>query len=112
MKHYRLTAPETIAWLRICRPGSIIGHQQHWMVEKQPQMWQQGDAFYGQHRHLQRQPRCSHGVYGGRRKNATAANGNAAAVKTGGCRGREGREVWWWGHLGGASGMCCDKQFI
>lgn len=74
MKHYRLTAPETIAWLRICRPGSIIGHQQHWMVEKQPQMWQQGDLHYSQNRHLQRYVRCSHGVYGGRRKNATANN--------------------------------------
>ncbi|XP_043228500.1 dual specificity protein phosphatase CDC14C-like isoform X2 [Amphibalanus amphitrite] len=84
MKHYRMTAPETIAWLRICRPGSIIGHQQHWLVEKQPQMWQQGDAYYNQHRNYQRFARCTHGVYGGRRKNAPAAttNGNAA-VKIG-----------------------------
>ena len=74
MKHYRLTAPETIAWLRICRPGSIIGHQQHWMVEKQPQMWQQGDVFYSQNRHLQRYARCTHGVYGGRRKNGAGGN--------------------------------------
>ena len=45
MKHWRWTAHETIAWLRICRPGSIIGHQQDWMEEKQPEMWQQGDAY-------------------------------------------------------------------
>ncbi|KAG7201960.1 hypothetical protein KM043_004664 [Ampulex compressa] len=31
MKHYHLTAHETIAWIRICRPGSVIGHQQHWL---------------------------------------------------------------------------------
>ncbi len=43
MKHWRWTALETIAWLRICRPGSIIGHQQDWMEEKQPEMWLQGD---------------------------------------------------------------------
>ena len=27
MKHYRFTAAETIAWIRISRPGSIIGYQ-------------------------------------------------------------------------------------
>jgi cell division cycle 14 len=31
MKHYHLTAYETIAWIRICRPGSVIGHQQQWL---------------------------------------------------------------------------------
>lgn len=31
MKHYHLTARETIAWIRICRPGSVIGHQQEWL---------------------------------------------------------------------------------
>ena len=25
MKHFGFTARETIAWLRICRPGSVIG---------------------------------------------------------------------------------------
>ena len=39
MKHWRWTAMETVAWLRICRPGSIIGHQQEWLEEKQPEMW-------------------------------------------------------------------------
>nr|CAD7429295.1 unnamed protein product [Timema monikensis] len=33
MKHYRFSACETIAWIRICRPGSIIGHQQLWLEE-------------------------------------------------------------------------------
>ena len=32
MKHYGFTAAETIAWLRICRPGSVIGPQQ-WYLE-------------------------------------------------------------------------------
>ncbi|XP_034935865.1 dual specificity protein phosphatase CDC14C-like [Chelonus insularis] len=31
MKHYHLSAHETIAWIRICRPGSVIGHQQRWL---------------------------------------------------------------------------------
>lgn len=33
MKHYGFTALEAIAWLRLCRPGSVIGHQQQWMEE-------------------------------------------------------------------------------
>jgi cell division cycle 14 len=45
MKHYKFTAAETIAWIRICRPGSIIGYQQHWMAEKQHSMWVQGDLY-------------------------------------------------------------------
>ncbi|XP_071799656.1 dual specificity protein phosphatase CDC14A-like isoform X2 [Asterias amurensis] len=43
MKHYRMTAAECIAWLRITRPGSVIGPQQHFMEEKQASMWVQGD---------------------------------------------------------------------
>ncbi|MEQ2171425.1 Dual specificity protein phosphatase cdc14ab, partial [Goodea atripinnis] len=33
MKHYSLTAAEAIAWIRICRPGSIIGPQQTFVEE-------------------------------------------------------------------------------
>ncbi|XP_041476246.1 dual specificity protein phosphatase CDC14AB-like isoform X9 [Lytechinus variegatus] len=45
MKHFRFTAAEAIAWMRICRPGSVIGPQQHYMEEKQASMWVQGDIF-------------------------------------------------------------------
>ena len=45
MKHYRFTAAETIAWLRIVRPGSIIGPQQHFLPELQSRMWKQGEQF-------------------------------------------------------------------
>ncbi|KAM3620218.1 uncharacterized protein V6R79_019836 [Siganus canaliculatus] len=43
MKHYRFTAGEAIAWLRICRPGSVIGPQQNFLDEKQAVMWLQGE---------------------------------------------------------------------
>jgi cell division cycle 14 len=33
MKHHGFTAREAIAWLRVCRPGSVIGHQQ-WFLDK------------------------------------------------------------------------------
>uniref|UniRef100_A0A672JVX3 protein-tyrosine-phosphatase n=1 Tax=Sinocyclocheilus grahami TaxID=75366 RepID=A0A672JVX3_SINGR len=51
MKHYRFTAAEAIAWIRICRPGSIIGPQQHYLEEKQASLWTHGDI----HRSKQRQ---------------------------------------------------------
>uniref|UniRef100_A0A3Q3NEA6 protein-tyrosine-phosphatase n=1 Tax=Mastacembelus armatus TaxID=205130 RepID=A0A3Q3NEA6_9TELE len=45
MKHYRLSAAEAIAWIRICRPGSIIGPQQNFVEEKQNSLWADGDIF-------------------------------------------------------------------
>ncbi|XP_014794735.1 PREDICTED: dual specificity protein phosphatase CDC14A isoform X2 [Calidris pugnax] len=43
MKHYKFTHSEAIAWIRICRPGSIIGPQQHFLEEKQAMLWLEGD---------------------------------------------------------------------
>merc|ERR1719419_1104547 len=45
MKHYRWTAQEFIAWVRICRPGSIIGPQQHFLKKVQKHMWKEGDLW-------------------------------------------------------------------
>ncbi|KPP80310.1 Dual specificity protein phosphatase CDC14A-like [Scleropages formosus] len=45
MKHYRITAAEAIAWIRICRPGSIIGPQQNFVQEKQASLWAEGDLY-------------------------------------------------------------------
>ncbi|XP_074641647.1 dual specificity protein phosphatase CDC14C-like isoform X3 [Tubulanus polymorphus] len=45
MKHYKFTAAEVIAWLRICRPGSIIGPQQNFLQEKQSWCWTQGELY-------------------------------------------------------------------
>lgn len=43
MKHYRFTAREVIGWMRICRPGMVIGPQQHFLEEIEAQMWYEGD---------------------------------------------------------------------
>ncbi|NXG01885.1 CC14A phosphatase, partial [Sakesphorus luctuosus] len=43
MKHYKFTHAEAIAWIRVCRPGSIIGPQQHFLEEKQAMLWLEGD---------------------------------------------------------------------
>ncbi|XP_019711365.1 dual specificity protein phosphatase CDC14AB isoform X2 [Hippocampus comes] len=43
IKHYRFSAAEAVAWIRICRPGSVIGPQQHFLEEKQAWLWLLGD---------------------------------------------------------------------
>uniref|UniRef100_A0A8C4D863 Uncharacterized protein n=1 Tax=Dicentrarchus labrax TaxID=13489 RepID=A0A8C4D863_DICLA len=45
MKHFRFTAAEAIAWIRICRPGSIIGPQQNFLEEKQHSFRRQQEAM-------------------------------------------------------------------
>lgn len=45
MKHYGFTAAEFIGWVRICRPGSVIGPQQHFLREMQPIMWSEGKEW-------------------------------------------------------------------
>ncbi|KAL1115109.1 hypothetical protein AAG570_007140 [Ranatra chinensis] len=45
VKHYRMTALEAIAWLRICRPGSVIGHQQSWLESLETWLHRQGDDY-------------------------------------------------------------------
>jgi hypothetical protein len=42
MKHLRLTGYEAIAWLRITRPGSIIGPQQRYLIDQEQRMWALG----------------------------------------------------------------------
>ncbi|XP_046973822.1 dual specificity protein phosphatase CDC14A-like [Vanessa cardui] len=45
MKHHGFTAREAIAWLRVCRPGSVIGHQQWFLENIQPRMHALGEAY-------------------------------------------------------------------
>lgn len=45
MKHYRFTAREIIGWMRVCRPGSVIGPQQQFMESIQARMWEEGEMF-------------------------------------------------------------------
>ncbi|CAB3991611.1 dual specificity phosphatase CDC14A isoform X1, partial [Paramuricea clavata] len=50
MKHFHFSAAEAIAWMRICRPGSVIGPQQNFLEEKQASLWIQGDIFKTRHK--------------------------------------------------------------
>ncbi|CAM9154142.1 unnamed protein product [Ectocarpus sp. 4 AP-2014] len=45
MKHYSFTAAEVIGWMRICRPGSVIGPQQHYLEQMEGPMHREGFAF-------------------------------------------------------------------
>merc|ERR1719382_400155 len=49
MKHYAWTAQDVIAWLRIYRPGSVIGPQQQFLERQQKRMWAQGDQYRMKH---------------------------------------------------------------
>lgn len=42
MKHYGFTAEESIGYIRLCRPGSILGPQQNWLRDMQRTMWVEG----------------------------------------------------------------------
>uniref|UniRef100_A0A182T195 protein-tyrosine-phosphatase n=1 Tax=Anopheles maculatus TaxID=74869 RepID=A0A182T195_9DIPT len=64
IKHYQFTAMEAIAWLRICRPGSVIGQQQSWLNSKQIQLLQEGEIYRQQRHHLYAPPeKHDYGVY-------------------------------------------------
>jgi len=39
MKHHHFTASEVISWLRVMRPGSVVGPQQNYLQSIQSAMW-------------------------------------------------------------------------
>lgn len=41
-------AAQVIAYIRICRPGSVIGPQQHYLKDMEPRMWRAGDMMRAQ----------------------------------------------------------------
>lgn len=45
IKHYKFTADEAIAWIRICRPGSVIGHQQTWLKFREKLLTTAGETY-------------------------------------------------------------------
>ena len=45
MKHFKFTAAEAIGWMRICRPGMVIGPQQQFLKDIEQRMWRAGDIM-------------------------------------------------------------------
>ncbi|KAJ8925290.1 hypothetical protein NQ315_009119, partial [Exocentrus adspersus] len=64
VKHYHMTAKEAIAWMRICRPGSVIGQQQIWLEKLETWLWRLGNQFralkYGDGDKI---PKHKYGIY-------------------------------------------------
>lgn len=50
MKHYQYTAKEAIAWCRICRPGSIVGPQQQYLMSIEARMFQEDAKYREKHK--------------------------------------------------------------
>jgi cell division cycle 14 len=42
MKHYHFDPAAFIGWIRICRPGSVLGPQQHFLLEMSKRMYELG----------------------------------------------------------------------
>jgi cell division cycle 14 len=49
MEHYKWPASEIIAWFRICRPGSVIGPQQIFVMEMQSRLFAAGEEYHNYH---------------------------------------------------------------
>lgn len=45
IKHYKMSAKEAVAWTRICRSGSVIGHQQAWLENMEYSLWNAGREY-------------------------------------------------------------------
>ncbi|XP_045762127.1 tyrosine-protein phosphatase CDC14 homolog isoform X2 [Maniola jurtina] len=64
IKHYRMTAHEAIAWMRICRPGSVIGQQQGWLEDLEPWLIKQGNLYRRRNNHdVDKLPTHEFGIY-------------------------------------------------
>ncbi|GFH22288.1 uncharacterized protein HaLaN_19734 [Haematococcus lacustris] len=48
MKHFRFTVEEVIGYIRVCRPGSVIGPQQNFLRDVEARMWHEGDVWRAQ----------------------------------------------------------------
>lgn len=64
IKHFHMTAREAIAWMRVCRPGSVIGQQQGWLERIEPWLWRQGAQYRISHLGTSdRLPHFRYGIY-------------------------------------------------
>jgi len=49
IKHYKFPAAAFIGWIRICRPGSVLGPQQQYLLEMEEKLLKKGDEFRKEH---------------------------------------------------------------
>ncbi|CAG9316991.1 unnamed protein product [Blepharisma stoltei] len=48
MKHYKFPAAPFIGWIRLCRPGSVLGPQQQFLCDKEKEYFTMGDEYRAQ----------------------------------------------------------------
>ncbi|VVC42791.1 Hypothetical protein CINCED_3A023821, partial [Cinara cedri] len=73
MQHWTFTAVEAIAWTRICRPGSVIGIQQQWLINKQGYIKSLGEQWREKRNlPLNKYKRFTYGVYSIKRHTSNA----------------------------------------
>eukprot|EP00941_MAST-03F_sp_MAST-3F-sp1_P002506 g2506.t1 len=88
MKHFGFTHTEAVGWIRVCRPGSIIGPQQHFLHEMQDMMWREGNAFREKNPNS---PVAGRKQHAGNFRNGTTSSGNSNSYeKRGGKKKRGG----------------------
>ncbi|XP_044264407.1 dual specificity protein phosphatase CDC14B-like isoform X2 [Tribolium madens] len=64
VKHYSMTAKEAVAWLRICRPGSVTGAQQAFLEDNEGWLWRSGSEYRIRHYGDEtRMPQHKYGIY-------------------------------------------------
>jgi cell division cycle 14 len=44
IKHFHFNAADFIGWIRLCRPGSVLGPQQYFLLEMEEVLKQQGEG--------------------------------------------------------------------
>lgn len=49
IKHYGYTVKESIAWCRVCRPGSVVGPQQQYLAQIEKRMMEEGARYRQDH---------------------------------------------------------------
>ncbi|CAG9863305.1 unnamed protein product [Phyllotreta striolata] len=63
VKHYMMTAREAIAWMRLCRPGSVIGQQQKWLEKLESWLWKTGSQYRIRQYGADKIPKHKYGIY-------------------------------------------------
>lgn len=73
VKHWSFTAVEAIAWTRICRPGSVIGVQQQWLINKEDYLTTLGKQWRENQKNAgNKYKRFTNGVYSVKRHTSSA----------------------------------------
>lgn len=45
IKHFRFPAAAFIGWIRICRPGSVLGPQQNYLLSMEEKLLKKGEEY-------------------------------------------------------------------